>query len=130
MILLALTLPLAAEPVPPGADDEIRSRLAPFGSLCRAGEDCGAAVAAASGAPLTGEQVYSQFCFACHATGVGGAPLFADAAAWAPRTAKGIDALMVSTLNGVGAMPPRGTCMNCSDEELQATVEYMTSQAK
>ena len=128
-ILLTLSLPLMAEPVPPGGDDEIRNRLAPFGSVCRAGEDCGAATAAASGGTLSGEAVYNQFCFACHATGVGGAPLFADAEAWEPRIAKGMDALMASTLNGVGAMPPKGTCMNCSDDELRAAVGHMTGQA-
>ena len=130
IVLFTLTLPLVAEPVPPGSHDEIRSRLEPFGSVCRAGDDCGASVAAAGGEPLSGEAVYGQFCFACHATGVGGAPLFADAEAWAPRIAKGMDALMVSTLNGVGAMPPKGTCMNCSDTELQAAVEHMIGQAQ
>ena len=32
-----------------------------------------------------GEALYKQACFACHATGVAGAPKFGDKAAWAPR---------------------------------------------
>ena len=69
-----------------------------------------------------------QFCFACHATGVSDAPLLGDVAQWEPRIAKGMDVLMDSTLNGLNAMPARGTCVNCSDEELQAAVEHMLPQ--
>ncbi|MEO8224440.1 MAG: c-type cytochrome, partial [Gammaproteobacteria bacterium] len=42
-------------------------------------------VAAPVAAKLTGEQVYNAACFACHGSGVGGAPKFRDAAAWQPR---------------------------------------------
>ena len=131
MLLVALTVTTAwAERVPGGTDDEIRERLAPFGSLCRAGEDCGTADAVASSGPKSGEEVYNQFCFACHATGVSDAPLFADAAAWEPRIAKGLDTLYASTINGLGLMPAMGTCMNCSDEEIQAAVDYMLETAQ
>jgi cytochrome c5 len=125
-----LSQPVQADVVPPGTDDDIRERLAPFGSLCRAGDDCGSAAAAVDTGPLSGEAVYNQFCFACHATGASDAPLFADAEAWEPRIAKGMDALMTSTLNGIGMMPAKGTCMNCSDDELQAAVEHMVQAAQ
>ena len=121
----SLAIPVLADAVPPGTDDEIRERLTPFGSVCRAGEDCGAAVAATDSGPKSGEDVYNQFCFACHATGASGAPLFADSEAWAPRIDKGMEALMASTLNGIGVMPAKGTCMSCSDDELQAAVDYI-----
>ena len=59
----------------PARNDEISARLKPAGELCKAGQACGQATAAASGGEArTGEQVYNQFCFVCHATGVGGAP--------------------------------------------------------
>ena len=80
--------------------------------------------------PLSGEEVYDQYCSVCHTSGVGGAPLFADAAAWAPRIAKGMDVLMASTINGINAMPAKGTCMSCSDDELAATVTYMLDAAQ
>ena len=124
------SLPLQADAVPPGTDDDIRERLAPFGSLCRAGDECGSATAAVETGPLSGEDVYNQFCFACHATGASDAPLFADTEAWAPRIAKGMDTLMASTLNGLGMMPAKGTCMNCSDDELQAAVDYIVETAQ
>lgn len=120
----------SAYAVPPGTADEISARVAPFGSLCRAGDDCGAVAATGSGAAMSGQEVYDKFCFVCHATGVGGAPLFGDSAAWASRIDKGMDELMASTLNGLNAMPPMGTCMNCSDAELTEAVDYMLETAK
>ena len=129
-IVGTIALPVLADAVPPGTDAEIRERLNPLGSLCRAGEQCGAATAAAASGPQSGEDVYNQFCFACHATGASDAPLFADGDAWAPRIAKGMDALMSSTVNGIGVMPAKGTCMNCSDDELQAAVDYIVESTQ
>ncbi len=83
--------------------------------------------AAASG---KGKEVYQASCFACHGTGAAGAPKIGDQAAWAPRIDKGMDTLMQHTLNGFNAMPPKGTCMACSDEDLKAAVEYMISESK
>lgn len=89
-------------------------------------------VAAADQAPRTGEQVYQQFCGTCHKTGVANAPKFADKAAWEPRIAKGKDVLYQSAINGVAgtAMTPKGSCMNCSDDELKAAVDYMVQNAQ
>lgn len=126
--LIAVLVGVWAFAVPPGTTDEIAERIQPFGSVCRSGEDCGAATAAAASGPLSGQQVYDQFCFACHMTGVGDAPLLGDAGQWQPRIDKGMETLMASTLNGLNAMPAKGTCMNCSDDELQAAVTYMLDQ--
>lgn len=110
---------------PPGTASEIRDRIAPVGKLCRAGDECGAATAAAPTGPRDGKAVYDGFCFVCHASGVGGAPIYADGEAWAPRIDKGMDALWETMQNGLGAMPAKGTCVNCSDEELRASLDYM-----
>lgn len=88
------------------------------------------AAPAAPAAPRSGEAVYKSACFACHGTGAAGAPKLGDAAAWGPRAATGIDALMNSAINGKNAMPPRGTCGSCSDDELKGAIEYMLSQSK
>jgi len=128
--LLAMFLPMLVQSEPAGTADEIRERLQPHGDLCRTGEDCGTSVAAAASGPKSGEDVYSQFCFACHATGASDAPLLADAQAWAPRVAKGMDVLIASTLNGLGMMPAKGACMDCSDDELRAAVDYILEQSQ
>ena len=114
--------------IPPGTDDEISARLEPFGNVCRTGDDCGTVAAVAASGPLSGQQVYDQFCFACHMSGVGGAPKFGDVAAWAERAEKGMDTLMASTINGINTMPAKGTCMNCTDDELSEAVTYMLDQ--
>jgi len=84
-------------------------------------------VAAADG-PKSGEEVYNGTCVSCHGTGAAGAPKFGDKAAWAPRIAKGNDALLSSVKNGLNAMPPKGTCMTCSDDDLRAAIAYMVEQ--
>jgi cytochrome c5 len=121
----------SAEPatgrVPPGTNDDIRARTQPVGELCKAGQACGAAVAAsAGGAARSGDAVYNQFCFACHSTGVGGAPKVHNVAEWAPHLAKGNDVVWTSVTKGLNAMPPKGTCMNCSDDELHAAIAFMS----
>lgn len=70
---------------------------------------------------------YNKACIACHASGAAGAPKFGNAAAWAPRLAKGIDKLLVSTKNGLNAMPPKGLCMDCSDADYKALIQYMST---
>lgn len=74
------------------------------------------------------QKIYKTSCQACHVAGVAGAPKLGDKEAWAPRIAKGNDALFSSVMNGLKAMPPKGTCMSCSEDELRAAMEYMVGQ--
>ncbi|WP_420227657.1 c-type cytochrome [Pigmentiphaga litoralis] len=56
------------------------------------------------------------------------APRLTDKAAWAPRLAQPPGTLTAHVIKGLGWMPPRGTCSACSDEEIQAAVDYMVSR--
>ena len=69
---------------------------------------------------------YNKSCAVCHAQGVAGAPKIGDAEAWAPRLDKGMEALLASVKNGLNAMPPRGMCFDCSDEEYMELITYMS----
>ena len=89
-----------------------------------------AAPVAAAGGARSGQDIYQSTCFACHGTGAAGAPKLGDAAAWAPRISQGIDTLLNHAINGLRAMPPRGTCGNCSDDDLKAAIEYMVENSK
>jgi cytochrome c5 len=132
-VALSLLAAFAWSDVPPGTPDEIAERVRPLGELCRAGDPCAqgtTATASASTGPMTGEQVYSQFCFACHATGAAGAPKLGDTAAWAPRMEQGMDTLFQHTLSGIRAMPPKGTCNACSDDELRGALQHMVDAAQ
>ncbi|HCH19794.1 MAG TPA: cytochrome c5 family protein, partial [Cellvibrionales bacterium] len=64
-------------------------------------------------------------CMACHTSGAAGAPMFRDAGAWSTRLAKGVDMLYSNAINGIGAMPAKGLCPTCSDEEIEIAVDYM-----
>jgi cytochrome c5 len=96
----------------------------------------GAAVAssaAAGAAPaVDGEATYNGACMACHSTGAGGAPMVGNEEAWAPRIAKGMDALYNSGLNGVagGAMLAKGGRADLSDAAVKAAVDYMVSNSQ
>lgn len=73
-----------------------------------------------------GEATYTRYCFSCHAAGIAGAPRAGDAEQWAPRVAKGREALLASTIAGIPpGMPARGLCSACTDEELDQAIDYM-----
>ncbi|UCC55122.1 MAG: cytochrome c5 family protein [Gammaproteobacteria bacterium] len=76
-----------------------------------------------------GEKTYKTYCHVCHAAGIAGAPKLGDKDLWAPRIAKGNDAMFSSVKNGLKTMPPKGTCMGCSDDELRAAMQYMIDQS-
>jgi cytochrome c5 len=81
-------------------------------------------------AERSGEEIYNAKCFVCHAQGVANAPKFGDAATWKPRADKGMEALLATAKSGINAMPPMGTCMDCSDNEMKAVIQYMLDNAQ
>ena len=112
---------------------DIEERIKPVGESCMEGDSsCAAAAPAAGGAARSGEEVYNAACMACHATGAAGAPKVGDAAAWGERIAKGMDALYDVGINGLAGtgMMAKGGCVNCSDEEVTAAVDYMVGQSQ
>ncbi|MGL5759481.1 c-type cytochrome [Plesiomonas sp.] len=102
--------------------DAISERIKPVGGVYL--EDK-AAITKPAG-PRTGEQVYNGACVACHGSGALGAPKFRDAALWGPRLKQGIETLEKHAISGLNQMPPRGTCADCSDDEIKAAIQYMT----
>lgn len=122
------------------ADEKsVAERIRPIGEVTLAGAEQAAAAAPAAAATTaaapgaaakSGEEIYSQSCIACHASGAAGAPKLGDKAAWEARIAQGMDALLTTAINGKNAMPPRGTCATCSDDDLKAVIEYMVSKVQ
>ena len=84
---------------------------------------------AAANAHRSGAAIYQRYCFSCHAAGVAGAPKTGDAEAWSPRMAKGRDALLRSTIDGMTGMPAMGLCFDCSEEELLDAIGHMSGAA-
>lgn len=79
-----------------------------------------------------GEADYKTACFACHDTGVAGAPKLGDTENWAPRIEQGKDTLYKHAIEGyqgqAGYMPPRGGS-TLSDDAIKAVVDYMVAQS-
>ena len=80
--------------------------------------------------PKSGKDVYGSFCTTCHGAGVMGAPKLGAAADWAPRLSKGVDTHYTHAIGGFNAMPPKGMCAACSDDEIKAAVDYMLDGSK
>lgn len=80
-------------------------------------------------AARSGEALYNSFCIACHMNGVAGAPKLGNKADWQPRIEKGIDTLLKDATSGFKAMPPKGLCSNCSQDELRDAIQYMIDKS-
>jgi cytochrome c5 len=113
------------------SEDRIAERLKPVGEVCVAGDPCAggpAAPVAVAGATFVVEQTYKTSCSMCHASGMAGAPKFGDADEWSKRiAAKGMDMVISNAINGVNAMPARGMCMTCSDDNIAELVHYLSA---
>jgi len=119
----------------------VEERIRPLGRIYLPGEEAAAGepqvAAAAQPEPvatsMSGPQVYNEACLVCHGSGVGGAPVVGDEAAWAARLAQGADTLYLHALEGftgqTGYMPPRGARMDLTDDEVRAAVDYMMAES-
>jgi cytochrome c5 len=77
----------------------------------------------------TGEQIVTNVCAGCHATGAVNSPKIGDAGAWGPRIAQGFDALVKSAIAGKNAMPPKGGGADLTDKEVARAVAYMANKS-
>ena len=118
----------------PSREAAIQERINPVADVYT-GEAGAAALEAAAASPvveqaiafdgsLDGEMIYSSVCGVCHVTGAAGAPIPGQAA-WLERAEKGLDALTLSAINGLNAMPARGGRSDICDEQMKAAVEFM-----
>jgi cytochrome c5 len=134
----AAPAPAAAGAAAAAAPAAAPAAAAPAAATPVAAAPTAAAPAATAAAPAaapqaaaggSGEALYKQACLACHAAGVAGAPKLGDKAAWAPRIAQGMPALVASAIKGKGAMPPKGGSA-APDSEIEAAVQYMVNASK
>lgn len=109
--------------------EDVQMRLQPVVSLDKMRSSMTVASASGDAANKSPDQLYQAACLACHTTGAAGAPKIGDAAAWKARLGKGLDGLVTSAINGIGAMPARGGSQ-FSDEQVRVVVEYILSESK
>jgi cytochrome c5 len=128
----AIALALWAITTQASVRDDMLKRLEPVGQVCIQGKECPgvlvSAPVASGGAPRPADAIISKHCNACHVTGLLQAPKIGDAADWGKRAKEqgGVDGLLAKAISGINAMPPKGTCTDCSDAELKAAIEKMS----
>jgi len=107
-------------------DSALLERLKPIGEVRIDSSSILVASSESSGnSERSGEKIYNANCIGCHSSGVMGAPKYASLEDWAPRIDLGLEKLTLSAIAGKGGMPAKGTCMDCSDNEIKVTVQYM-----
>ena len=86
------------------------------------------AVAAGGGGAKTADQIIAKHCNACHGSGLLGAPKIGDTAAWKERADHqgGLDGILAKAITGINAMPAKGTCADCSDDDLKGAIKKMS----
>ena len=126
-IVLAL---MGCQPATEG-NSGVAERLEPVGKVCVQGKECkGMEVVASAGggAAKTPKDVIAKHCNACHGTGLLGAPKIGDKAAWKERADHqgGLDGILAKAITGINSMPPKGTCADCSDDDLKGAIKEMS----
>jgi len=111
-------------------DSALLERIKPIGEVRIDGSIVIASSENSEKAKRSGEEIYSANCQGCHSSGVMGSPKYASLEDWAPRIDLGLEKLTLSAIAGKGAMPARGTCMDCSDNEIKLAVQYMLDGLK
>ena len=111
-------------------EQQVAERIAPEGHVSMAGQVASMSSPVGAGAARSGADIYATNCIACHSSGVAGAPILGDVAAWSARLGKGIETVYTNAINGIGAMPARGTCMDCSDDEVKAAIDHILENSK
>lgn len=107
--------------------NSIEQRIKPIGQVDMQAKKV--TVSTSSTPQLSGEEIYGKYCTACHSSGAAGSPKLDDPNAWKPRVAQGKEVLYQHAIQGYKLMPPKGTCMTCSDEDIKKTVDYMLQKA-
>ncbi|WP_375139143.1 c-type cytochrome [Pseudomonas entomophila] len=111
------------------SDDELARRLAPVGQVCVQGQPCGEPPASRPAVTARDPaEVVARHCQTCHGMGLLNAPKPGDTVAWQALAERngGLDGLLARAISGVNAMPARGTCGDCSDDDLRNAIKQMS----
>ena len=83
------------------------------------------------GTPDEGEQIVKHYCSSCHAHNPIiplGAPRMGYPAEWSPRLKQGFAMMFKHASEGLNAMPARGGCFECSDEQLMRAMRFLLKE--
>lgn len=74
--------------------------------------------------------LYERSCRTCHSHEEAKAPLTGFAPHWRPRLAQGMPTLLGHVREGFNGMPARGYCNDCSDQDYEALIRFMSTPAQ
>ncbi len=86
-----------------------------------------------AGKKQEGRDIVEHYCATCHAEKPLiplGAPRMGVPKDWSPRLKQGLNKLLQHTEEGIGLMPARGGCFECSDHQLKLAVMVLLSGTK
>lgn len=81
-----------------------------------------------AGSKTEGQEIVKHYCALCHADNSLiqlGAPKIGSLTDWQPRLKQGMQKLFEHTSQGFNAMPARGGCFECTDEQLMLAIVAM-----
>lgn len=82
--------------------------------------------------PEAGKKIFHEYCASCHGKNAVipvGAPRIGNKVEWAPFKKIGLKQLLQLATKGYGAMPARGGCFECTDEQLKKAIEYILKES-
>jgi len=106
-------------------DNAVLERIKPVGDVRIDTSNMVASAESNESSERSGEAIYNSKCSGCHTSGVMEAPKYASLEDWSTRIDVGLEKLTLSAIAGKGGMPPRGACMDCTDNEIKLTVQYI-----
>ena len=106
-------------------DKAVLERIKPVGDVRIDTSNMVASAESNESSERSGEAIYNSKCSGCHTSGVMEAPKYASLEDWSTRIDLGLEKLTLSAIAGKGGMPPRGACMDCTDNEIKLTVQYI-----
>lgn len=74
------------------------------------------------------KKLYDSYCFVCHGTGWQGAPMTGNKDDWQARMGNGWDVVLKNARVGLNAMPAKGTCEECSDDDFRELITMMLTE--
>jgi cytochrome c5 len=124
-----LFLSLSLFALSPLEKQRVKERIKPIGQVRLAKQETATTPTVGSARSSAGKLTFEKYCSVCHQDGIAGAPKFRNAADWKPRLDKNtIDQLLAVANKGLNAMPVKGTCTECTDEDLKNAIQYMLPQ--
>lgn len=83
--------------------------------------------------PAAAKKIFHEYCATCHKNNAiisVNAPRIGYKSDWEPFKKMTLQQLFELAAKGYGAMPARGGCFECTDEQLKATIRFMLKHSQ